>query len=270
MRKLHMPFIQITHAAMNLYAAEGPKGLTMRRVAAAIGVTAPALYRHFRNKDALVEAVAGEAELQLGRCLEAPRRPRPRGNAAVAMVERALQFSIDHRHLFQLVSRRRRKVPGQPSPRSRVAIMRHEVVTAMERGQLAPTDPDRVTAALWAQMCGLVALRERGDMPLEDKPLREAWMALGERLYGGIQKRTTRSSGVFAPSTRSSPAAFSQTPELASEIRHFSQETATGTWPEASSSLTETRLRPSQSPEPLGQDARSSIRAASSAVEEAG
>lgn len=270
MRKLHMPFIQITHAATNIYAAEGPKGLTMRRVAAAIGVTAAALYRHFRNKDALLDAVADAAEKQLGRSLETPRRPRPRGNAALAMMERALEFSLRHQHLFQLLSRRQRKLPGPPSPRSRVAIMNHEVVTAMERGQLGRDVPERVSDALWAQMCGLVALRERGDMPLEERPLREMWLASARRLFGGVQSRISSSRGVFAPSTRSSPAVFSQVPELASEIRHLSQDTATGTCPEGSSSLTEMRLRPSQSPEPLVQDARSSIRTASKAVEEAG
>jgi AcrR family transcriptional regulator len=62
MKKLHMPHIQITHAALRIYAAKGPKGLTMRALGAALGVCASALYRHFRNKDAILEAVVDAAE----------------------------------------------------------------------------------------------------------------------------------------------------------------------------------------------------------------
>src|SRR5256885_8994057 len=104
MKKLHMPYIQITNAALNLYAAEGPKGVTMRRVAKSVGVTAAALYRHFRNKDEMMDAVAGEADLWLGDSLRSAKRQRARTNRVAAVAERALQFPGEHPHVVELVT----------------------------------------------------------------------------------------------------------------------------------------------------------------------
>lgn len=47
----------IVASAMELLMAEGHDALSMRRVADALGVKAPALYRHFASKGAMTEAV---------------------------------------------------------------------------------------------------------------------------------------------------------------------------------------------------------------------
>ncbi len=51
----------ILEATRRLSASDGLHGLTMRKVAAEVGVTAPALYRHFGNKAELIEALIEEA-----------------------------------------------------------------------------------------------------------------------------------------------------------------------------------------------------------------
>jgi len=48
---------RILAAAERIYQREGPSGLTLRSVASAVGVTPMAIYRHFRDKDALVQAL---------------------------------------------------------------------------------------------------------------------------------------------------------------------------------------------------------------------
>jgi TetR/AcrR family transcriptional regulator len=54
----------IVRAAIRLFAEKGFRGTTTRELAAAVGVTEPVLYQHFRDKRALhkaiVEAQAGE------------------------------------------------------------------------------------------------------------------------------------------------------------------------------------------------------------------
>ncbi len=45
---------EIIHAAMNIIVSEGTHKLTIRNVAAAIGVTEPAVYRHFPSKHDLL------------------------------------------------------------------------------------------------------------------------------------------------------------------------------------------------------------------------
>lgn len=48
---------QVIAAAMNLIGMQGVRSTTMEQVASAAGVSPPALYWHFANKDALAEAV---------------------------------------------------------------------------------------------------------------------------------------------------------------------------------------------------------------------
>jgi AcrR family transcriptional regulator len=57
---------------------EGLKAVTMRRLAAGLGVTPMSLYRHFADKDALLLGI-GE---QIGLEIEARRREHPLGNTA--------------------------------------------------------------------------------------------------------------------------------------------------------------------------------------------
>ena len=65
-------------AALELVEEEGVEALSMRRLAARVGVSATALYRHFADKDELLQHLVDEANLELGRYLfpAPPRRPR--------------------------------------------------------------------------------------------------------------------------------------------------------------------------------------------------
>src|SRR5258705_1160849 len=91
MRKLHVPRYQITEVALHIYAARGPQGLTMRRIAGALGVRPSALYRHFESKAAIVEAVASAAESMLARALPSrARKPKRR-----KLVQRTSVFTAE-------------------------------------------------------------------------------------------------------------------------------------------------------------------------------
>jgi TetR/AcrR family transcriptional regulator, tetracycline repressor protein len=68
----------VPRLALAIADREGLKAVTMRRLAAELGVTPMSLYRHFADKDALLVGI-GE---QIGLEIEARRREHPRGNAA--------------------------------------------------------------------------------------------------------------------------------------------------------------------------------------------
>lgn len=55
---------QIVDAAVALLRAEPDEPLTMARVASAVGLTPMALYRHFRDRDELVEAVVARVMVE--------------------------------------------------------------------------------------------------------------------------------------------------------------------------------------------------------------
>lgn len=48
---------KIIHYAFQMFSQEGPENVTMDQIAQAAGVATSSLYRYFRNKTALLEAV---------------------------------------------------------------------------------------------------------------------------------------------------------------------------------------------------------------------
>lgn len=84
---------RIIHAAIAIADAEGLAALSMRRVAAELGVGAMSLYRHVPSKDELVllmaDAVFGEAQL--------PEPPPPGWRARLEVIARA-QWAVSRRH----------------------------------------------------------------------------------------------------------------------------------------------------------------------------
>lgn len=62
---------EIVHAARSIVEASGVDGLTMQRVATTVGVKAPSLYKHVRNRDALVRLVVEDVARELTTTLDA-------------------------------------------------------------------------------------------------------------------------------------------------------------------------------------------------------
>ena len=69
---------KICDATRTILSTEGIEGLSMRRVAAAVGVTPTAIYRHFADKDELVAAIVDEGFAMLTHYLR-PKSKDDRG-----------------------------------------------------------------------------------------------------------------------------------------------------------------------------------------------
>jgi len=88
---------EIITAGRELLEDGGPAGLTMQAVASRVGVRAPSLYKRFRDRDALVSAVAAAAVDDLGARLESVGSGLPR----LADAYRA--FAHEHPEAFRLI-----------------------------------------------------------------------------------------------------------------------------------------------------------------------
>jgi AcrR family transcriptional regulator len=158
----------------------------MRALGKAVGVGASALYRHFKNKDAILETIVEAAERELAHRLQPSPRLKPPKDRAGFMTWKAMLFSNEQPHLFQLLTRR--KVSSRPEESGPRAVrMRYELSKAMDERQLKKDDVPKVTAAVWALICGLVAVKERGELPEQEQPRKEAWMDMTQRMLGGLR-----------------------------------------------------------------------------------
>lgn len=87
---------QIVAAGRVILEAEGFEGLTMQRVAAAVGVRAPSLYKRVDGRRELVRLIAADAAADLSRALEAAATT---GDPALDLVRIATAFrAFAHAH----------------------------------------------------------------------------------------------------------------------------------------------------------------------------
>ena len=100
---------EIVAAARELLEREGPAGLSMRRVADSLGIRAPSLYKHVRDKGELEAALISEGFAEATERFEAAGSLTELGAAYRA-------FALAHPHLYRLMLQgrlpRERLVPG--------------------------------------------------------------------------------------------------------------------------------------------------------------
>jgi AcrR family transcriptional regulator len=134
---------EILDVAAAVLEEEGPDALTMRALANRMGIRAPSLYKHVRDKDDIVAGVQERALIDMGRHLAAAGR----GLSALAVAYRS--WALAHPRLYEVATRR-------PLARDRIA-------PGVESAAAAPIfaaagGDEHLARALWALAHGLVDL----------------------------------------------------------------------------------------------------------------
>lgn len=183
---------RILRAARTLFEREGADGVTMRRVAAAVGLTPMALYRHFPNRDALLRRIRDDSFDEIARHWRARNRGGDALARVVALQELYLDYALTHPHLFDHAFLARRDearrwpddfVARRSSTMNEVA---DAVAEAMASGALRQDDAWEVAMTLWAHSHGLVALYRAGRIALDERAFRALHARALRRLLEGI------------------------------------------------------------------------------------
>ncbi|MGH8859645.1 MAG: TetR/AcrR family transcriptional regulator [Jatrophihabitantaceae bacterium] len=99
---------EIVDAAWTIARERGLAAVTLRDVAARIGMRSPSLYTHFESKNAIYDAMFGQAwceYLQVCRQAQAAL-PKPARRALLAMVKMFVDFAMTDPIRFQLMNQR--------------------------------------------------------------------------------------------------------------------------------------------------------------------
>lgn len=178
---------EILAAAAELFARRGYHGASIGELGRAIGLTGPALYRHFSGK----EAVLAEMLLDISRRLLAEGRRRAAdpdpARALDALLRWHIAFALDNPALITVHERELDNVP-EPQRREVRRLQRayvEEWVRVLGRRPVEPAE-DRARAAVHACF-GLLNSTPRSASALERAALAEllhamAWHALGPAL----------------------------------------------------------------------------------------
>jgi len=154
---------EIIDAAGRLLEKNGRDGLTMRAIAAELGIQAPSLYKHIDGKRELEIGLLTDAIQQQAEAFETVVTNSEDPLAGIAAAYRS--WALEHPHLYTLMN-------DQPLPRN-------ELPEGLEERAVLPLldsvggDTDRARAA-WAFAHGMVTL-ELADRFPEHADLETAW-----------------------------------------------------------------------------------------------
>lgn len=176
------------------------EGLSMREMAKAVGVSHTAAYRHFKDKQALLEAAAVEGFEELlassQAAVAAAQTPRERLKACgMAYVAYGLQSPQLLSHMFRAASQADASAALQDAAARLFETLKLLVSEGQQQGVFGEGPPTPLAHTCWAMVHGLATLMSNGLLQLSQSSP-DALMAYADGilevfLEGQIQKSRT-------------------------------------------------------------------------------
>jgi AcrR family transcriptional regulator len=163
---------KIATAARRLLDKEGADAVTMRRVADAVGITAMALYRHYADRAALLNALANEGFDELATRLSTARLSGNIEKRMTKILDIYLDHALQNPRLFELMFLRQREGARQyprdfKAGRSPTANLMAELIQeGMNTGYFRKDDLWEIVFEMDALLQGLIMLYLGGRMAM--------------------------------------------------------------------------------------------------------
>jgi AcrR family transcriptional regulator len=184
---------KILASACDLYLQEGLEGLSMRKLARRVGLTAPALYRYYESKEHVLADVLREAYRAFAQYLYRGLEGQTPEERLMRAGDGFLDFALEHPRWYRMIY----------MPPERLGMVRvpddiasqgcgvHQfwvdrLRECMATGLLRDDDPVQVGLTMWAHSHGLITLYYNGHFRTDEKTFRQQYRTSGLRLLLGI------------------------------------------------------------------------------------
>ncbi len=162
---------RIRTVAVELFAEKGYRNVSMREIAKGLGWSAPALYRYYENKDALLSAIRAEGFLEIRDMLKNVRELASLPDEAVAHgVKAYVDYALNRSELYQLMYELDQ---GDVSSSPEVAVNRGQafaqaiaIAEDVLRVSDRPGDAVEMAHLMWISAHGLAALAVANQLDL--------------------------------------------------------------------------------------------------------
>jgi AcrR family transcriptional regulator len=144
---------RILNATRAMVAEVGVERVGMRGIAALANITAAAIYKHFRNKKALLDEVVAHGYRELSYAM----LKEGKGNLE-KMADSGRKFAERHSRLFEMM------VAPQTNDEEAVKRLEHEAYDARKRKELKEPNARRAAVAIWSEIRGFLARRAEGNL----------------------------------------------------------------------------------------------------------
>jgi AcrR family transcriptional regulator len=181
-------------AARNLLDKDGVEAVTMRNVAKAVGITPMAVYRHYPDHAALLNALADAGFDELTARLARTRLTGSIEHRLNQMLDVYFDHALDNPQLFQLMFLRPRKgarrfpvdFKAQRSPTAN--IMQQLIEQGIRSGHFRREDPWEINFEMGALVQGLMMLYLGGRISLSRPKFHALCQRSLRRYFHGIRK----------------------------------------------------------------------------------
>ncbi len=184
---------EILSAACDLLVTGGLDGLSMRKLATRVGVTAPALYRYYESKETVLVDVVGEAFKVFAQYLYRALDGRTPVERFRLTGRSYLAFALEHPQYYALLHAAHEIMGHEALPHEATdhacavgQFMVDRVREGMDCGMLKPGPPETVARTIWAHAHGLVSIYHRGLFRIEEAEFRDLFLESGWRLMEGL------------------------------------------------------------------------------------
>lgn len=170
----------------------GTAALSLRQLARDTGVSHAAPRRHFGDRQALLDALAEDGFVRLGRELDAAvQEAEPECTARLQALARAyVRFATRHAALLELMYTGKHREGAEPvyaAAEQAFAVALGVIAAAQETGELVPGDPESLAQVALAMLHGLTALACSGM--LDEQKLETVVPDAVEKLLSGLRRR---------------------------------------------------------------------------------
>jgi AcrR family transcriptional regulator len=184
---------RIAETALKLLESGGEDGVSMRRVATAVGITPMAIYHHFADRKTLLNFVVDREFTKYSESLQATPRRGTYESQILTCMDAYIDYAFAHPRIFDYVFAESR--PGArrfPQDfRARRSPTLNPVADllqkAMEAGYLKQDDVWELAMELWAHTHGYVALYRGGRFDLPEKEFRALVRRSIRRMIHGLK-----------------------------------------------------------------------------------
>jgi AcrR family transcriptional regulator len=153
----------LVRAALAEAERGGPEAISIKALAKRLGVSQPAPYRHFADREALLQAVTAEAFRQFNTIMrEAIDKPSKRSKLS-RLAQAALDFGLKRNGIYRLMFASRTMAGAADDSELHVAA--HETFVLLVESFEAPKVGllrEQHALQIWASLHGVVMLAEQG------------------------------------------------------------------------------------------------------------
>lgn len=184
---------RITAAATWLLTEHGAAGVSMRKVAAAVGITPMAIYQYFPDRETLLNAVADAAFAELVRRWESAPRSTAADERMREMLVDHVDFALAQPRLYDYMFTERRdqarKFPADFRARKSPTfnLVADAISDGVDQGLFHGGDDILETSLMFAALLhGLIQLHHGDRIGMPDPAFRALCLKLAERMIDGL------------------------------------------------------------------------------------